>query len=78
MKKIFTATAILVFALLLSACNRPLTLKDGVPDEPAKVTGSVTANQTPTPTVSSDTSVESIEAELKATSILSEDFSDIK
>ena len=69
MKKVIVAPALLVFALFLSACNGPLTLKNGVPDE---------STQTPTPTVSSDTSVESIEAELKATNILTEDFSDIK
>lgn len=76
MKKIFAVPALLVFALLLSACNGPLTLKDGVPAEPVKVAETETA--TPTPTISKDTSVESIEAELKATNILNEDFSDIK
>ena len=76
MKKIIITSLLLSFVILLSACTFPgFSPKVEVTTNPS-VTPSVT--ETPTPTVSKETTVDSIEADLKATTILDEDFSDIK
>lgn len=83
MKKIINLSLVLCFALLLSACNTPLTMQKQSSDgsESKMETNSVNSGETeisPTPTVSKDDSVDSIEADLNSTVILQEDFSDIK
>lgn len=79
MKNIFKKASLLfIFAVLLSACSLPGS-KNRDMDDGEKSGGQVTQeiSATPTPTVSKDTSVDSIEADLKSTLILEEDFSDL-
>lgn len=61
-------------AVLLSACNRAY-FPAGTAQTPPPA---VEVQTTPTPTLSKGNSVESLEADLNATVILDEDFSDIK
>lgn len=80
-KKIITSSLVLGLAVLLSACT-PTSMKN---DERVKIETNTEvgmeqggAVESPTPTVTKDDSVDSIEADLKSTTILEEDFSDIK
>ncbi len=79
MKNIFKKASLLfIFAVLLSACSLPGSKNEdlsGGPKSDNQVTQEITAS--PTPTVSKDTDVDSIEADLKSTLILEEDFSDL-
>ena len=70
MKNIFKKASLLfIFAVLLSACSLPGS-KNGDTDDGEK-------SVAPTPTVGKETSVDSIESDLKSTLILEEDFSDL-
>ncbi len=66
----------LLFSLTLSACS----LGKGAYQDMAKPADAGTeavVSMSPTPTLSQDNSFDSIEADLKATTILEEDFSDL-
>ncbi len=65
---------------VLSACSLPGVNKDldtKLEDRTDSEQTSPEQNTTPTPTLSNDSSMDSIEAELNSTLILEEDFSDI-
>jgi hypothetical protein len=73
-KKIITTAILLGSAVIFSAC----TLQTGSNNPTITPTPSPVLSVSPTPTVSKDISIDSIESDLKATTILDEDFSDIK
>jgi hypothetical protein len=82
MKKPLTISLLLSLALLLSACTKPnlsgREVKELSPSPTESVAAKPTVSEAPTPTLSKDSSLDSIEADLKATTVLEEDFSDIK
>jgi hypothetical protein len=66
----------LFFALTLSACSLNTGTKTGM-DSPKQVDEQGVSQLSPTPTLAADNSLDSIEADLKNTTILEEDFSDL-
>lgn len=70
-KKIISVSLLLGFAVLLSGCTL-----FGTPAKTEDTTAKPVVSATPT--LSQSTSVDTIEADLKATTIQVEDFSDIK
>lgn len=75
-RPIFTSFTLLSSTLLLSACT--LTGSANMPVVAPQTEVGTVKNATPTPTLGGDNSVKTIETDLKATSVLDEDFSDIK
>lgn len=65
---------IFLSAVLLSACSlNKENMETNTPEMP-----STTVTISPTPTIGKDNSIDSIESDLKETTILEESFSDIK
>ncbi len=82
MKKSITISLFLSLALLLSACTKPnlsgRQINELAPSPTEAMMAEPSVSEAPTPTLSEDSSLDSIEADLKATTVLEEDFSDIK
>lgn len=77
--KIKTLLLILGMSIGLSACS--LTPKSPPTNTPKQENSTMETKDpqlSPTPTLTKDNSIDSIEADLKSTTILEEDFSDIK
>jgi PBP1b-binding outer membrane lipoprotein LpoB len=72
MKKTAILSVIICFSVLFSACTLPGQVKK----EPLQEV-SVTI-ESPTPTLNQDSSLDQIEADLKASIVLEEDFNDLK
>ncbi len=72
MKKIFIIPSLIGLSVLLSACTVP-NLSKKTPPQPTPV-----VMVSPTPTIGKDNSLGQIEADLKATTVTEEDFSDLK
>lgn len=77
MKIIKSLVLSLFFALTLSACSLNTGIKTDM-DSPKQVDDQQESAQlSPTPTLAADNSLDSIELDLKNTTILEEDFSDL-
>lgn len=74
----YKITLMFALALSLSACNVSKDMTKQPKPDMVKEDQQMVVDMSPTPTIGQDTSLESIEADLKSTTILEEDFSDIQ
>lgn len=75
------ASLLFLGAILLSACSLSVPKKDtdmGAEDNNNIENVSPSVTESPTPTLTKDSSLESIESDLKNTTVLEEDFTNIK
>ena len=78
MKTLRNISLVVLLTMTLSACNMPKDQSDSKTNQSANIDQQVAASLSPTPTLSKDNSLDSIESDLKSTTILEEDFSSIK
>ena len=74
----YKITLMFALALSLSACNVSKDMVKQPKSDIVKEDQQAIADMSPTPTISQDNSLDGIEADLKSTTILEEDFSDIQ